>query len=252
MNSEKTSPRGTSFSTSTHWRKRKAKTGSCPGSARCPAITAHAMLSLSRGGSDAAVLREFDIETKAFVEGGFHLPEAKGGAAWLDADTLLLSSAYGGETMVDHLGLRANRPAVAARHRRRSGAGAVRGAGDQHGGVCRRRPHRRGAENLVHRPGRLLRSALWLGDATGAKTKLDLPTDIWIETHRDWLVVKRRSAWTVGGTTYPPDTMLGIVAVGVSCRRSQLHRSSSNPARAARCRASSGAPASWCFRSSTN
>ena len=53
------------------------------------------MLSLSRGGSDAAVLREFDIETKAFVDGGFMLPEAKGGVEWLDADTLLLSSAYG-------------------------------------------------------------------------------------------------------------------------------------------------------------
>ncbi len=52
--------------------------------------------------------------------------------------------------------------------------------------------------------------ALWLGDATGAKTKLDLPSDIWIETHQDWLVVKRRSAWTVGGTAYPADTMLGI------------------------------------------
>ena len=53
------------------------------------------IVSLSRGGSDAAVLREFDIETKAFVTGGFTLPEAKGGVAWIDADTLLLSSAYG-------------------------------------------------------------------------------------------------------------------------------------------------------------
>ena len=54
-----------------------------------------AIVSLSRGGSDAAVLREFDVETKAFVAGGFTLPEAKGGVAWIDADTLLLSSAYG-------------------------------------------------------------------------------------------------------------------------------------------------------------
>ena len=53
------------------------------------------MLSLSRGGSDAATLREFDIDTKTFVTDGFVLPEAKGGAEWFDADTLLLSSAYG-------------------------------------------------------------------------------------------------------------------------------------------------------------
>ncbi len=32
------------------------------------------------------------------MPGGFYLAEAKGGAAWLDADTLLLSSAAGGAT----------------------------------------------------------------------------------------------------------------------------------------------------------
>ena len=60
-----------------------------------PASDSRAILSLSRGGSDAVTLREFDIDTKHFVAGGFVLPEAKGGVDWLDADTLLLSSAYG-------------------------------------------------------------------------------------------------------------------------------------------------------------
>ena len=54
-----------------------------------------AILSLSRGGSDASVLREFDISAKAFVKDGFYLPEAKGGTAWLDRDTLLLSALTG-------------------------------------------------------------------------------------------------------------------------------------------------------------
>jgi prolyl oligopeptidase len=43
------------------------------------------------------VTREFDLVEKRFVDGGFYLPEAKGGADWLDADTLLVSSALGGE-----------------------------------------------------------------------------------------------------------------------------------------------------------
>jgi prolyl oligopeptidase len=55
-----------------------------------------AMVSLSRGGSDAVVLREFDLGTRAFVAGGFVLPEAKGYASWIDDDTLLLASAQGG------------------------------------------------------------------------------------------------------------------------------------------------------------
>src|SRR5882757_9058339 len=67
-----------------------------PGSSRV-------ILSLSRGGSDAVTLREFDVDTKSFVADGFTLPEAKGGVDWLDPDTLLLSSAYG-EGMVTSSG----------------------------------------------------------------------------------------------------------------------------------------------------
>jgi prolyl oligopeptidase len=51
------------------------------------------MLYLSRGGSDAAVLREFDLETKDFVEGGFELPEAKTSLAWANRNTLMVSTA---------------------------------------------------------------------------------------------------------------------------------------------------------------
>jgi prolyl oligopeptidase len=54
-----------------------------------------AILSLSRGGGDAVVLREFDLSTRAFVPEGFHLPEAKSTAVWLDRDTLLLASPLG-------------------------------------------------------------------------------------------------------------------------------------------------------------
>src|SRR5262245_1137273 len=57
-----------------------------------------AIVRLSRGGSDAVVLREFDLSAKAFVIGGFALAEAKSQASWLDADTLLLANAWGGDT----------------------------------------------------------------------------------------------------------------------------------------------------------
>jgi len=39
------------------------------------------MLSLSRGGADAVVIREFDTETRSFVKDGFQLVESKGGRA---------------------------------------------------------------------------------------------------------------------------------------------------------------------------
>ena len=48
------------------------------------------LISLSDGGKDAVTIREYDIGAKAFVAGGFSLPEGKQDAAWLDDDTLLV------------------------------------------------------------------------------------------------------------------------------------------------------------------
>jgi len=50
---------------------------------------------LSRGGADASVVREFDLEARAFVKDGFVLPEAKSNANWVDADTLYVASPLG-------------------------------------------------------------------------------------------------------------------------------------------------------------
>ncbi|NHK28057.1 S9 family peptidase [Parvularcula flava] len=59
------------------------------------------IITLSRGGSDAAVRREFDIATKSFVEDGFMLEEAKATTAWIDQDTMLSGMDLGEGTMTD-------------------------------------------------------------------------------------------------------------------------------------------------------
>src|ERR1019366_7834760 len=57
------------------------------------------LLTLSRGGKDASVIREFDASSKQFVAGGFSLPEAKSDVAWYDADTLLVGTDFGPGTL---------------------------------------------------------------------------------------------------------------------------------------------------------
>lgn len=52
------------------------------------------LISLSDGGEDAVVVREFDLETGKFVDGGFSLPRAKHRVAWEDADHLLVASEW--------------------------------------------------------------------------------------------------------------------------------------------------------------
>ena len=49
------------------------------------------LVNLSPGGSDAAEVREFDLEAGRFVEDGFRIPVSKNTVAWLDANTLLVS-----------------------------------------------------------------------------------------------------------------------------------------------------------------
>ena len=49
------------------------------------------MIRLSDGGEDAVTLREFDLGSARFVDGGFSLPRGKQDAAWQDADTLLVA-----------------------------------------------------------------------------------------------------------------------------------------------------------------
>ena len=62
------------------------------------------MLRLSRGGADATIAREFDLDKKAFVpaeEGGFVLPEAKSQMCYKDRDTLLVGGVFGEAEMTD-------------------------------------------------------------------------------------------------------------------------------------------------------
>ncbi|GAA0198923.1 prolyl oligopeptidase [Brevundimonas nasdae] len=61
----------------------------------------YCLISLSNGGKDAVTLREFDSVERKFVEGGIVLPESKGGADWIDKDTLLVSRDFGPGTLTE-------------------------------------------------------------------------------------------------------------------------------------------------------
>lgn len=59
------------------------------------------LISLSDGGKDAVVIREFDIAAKSFVEGGFETPEAKQVSAWAGPDTLLIATDWGDGSLTE-------------------------------------------------------------------------------------------------------------------------------------------------------
>ncbi len=59
------------------------------------------VLELSRGGADAAVMREFDVENTAFVDDGFVAPEAKSRLSWIDSDSVYIGTDFGEGTLTD-------------------------------------------------------------------------------------------------------------------------------------------------------
>lgn len=64
-----------------------------------PSNPTRCLLRLSDGGKDAVVLREFDLDGKNFVDGGFTVAEAKTNVDWLDADTLLIGTDFGDDSL---------------------------------------------------------------------------------------------------------------------------------------------------------
>jgi prolyl oligopeptidase len=172
-----------------------------------------AILYFSRGGSDASVLREFDLTQKRFVEDGFTLPEAKGGASWLDADMLILSSAFGGPEVQTTSGYArivrlwrrgtdpANAPVLFE---------GPRESVSTYASLDRTAKTER---VLFSDHFNFFEEHLWVGDRTGPKIKIDVPADANLSFHDEWFALKTRTAWTLGNTTYAPDTLLaGSVA----------------------------------------
>ncbi len=168
-----------------------------------------AILQLSRGGSDAVVLREFNLRTRDFVADGFILPEAKGYADWLDKDTLLVSSALG-EGMATRSGY-ARTTRIWKRGQDISQAQIIHEVQSESMALWARPDRSKDSATIqFFEYINFFEISVSIGDPDGVKAKLDLPGDIECAIHGDWLAVKRRSPWTIGAETYAQDTLLGI------------------------------------------
>ena len=168
-----------------------------------------AILALSRGGADAVALREFDLERKTFVADGFQLPEAKGGAAWLDRDTLLLSSTFG-ENQATNSGY-ARRVRVWKRGADVADAPVMfEGRVDSISVSGNLELTGRRRLTFVSESLDFFRTERWIGEPDGPLRKFELPEDAGFDLHRDVLLVGLRTPWEVGGRVHPSDALIAI------------------------------------------
>ncbi len=165
-----------------------------------------ALVSLSPGGSDAAIVREFDMLTREFVVDGFELPEAKSRVSWEDVDTLLVGTDFGPDSMTE-----SGYPRMVKRWRRGQPLAdaetvfigpvtdvAVGASVDRTPGY--ERTHVSRAVDFFNDEVYELRS--------GELIRIDAPTDASLSIHREWLLIELRSDWETGTASYRTGSLL--------------------------------------------
>ncbi|MFO0868374.1 MAG: prolyl oligopeptidase family serine peptidase [Pirellulales bacterium] len=166
------------------------------------------LLSLSRGGADATVIREFDPQQKRFVEGGFQLPEAKSRVAWRGPDSLFVASDFGPGSLTD-----SGYPRIVKEWRRGtplSEAQRVFEGQASDVSVAARRDLTVGFErDFVSRSITFWTSELYLRRGSEL-IRIDKPDDANAQVHREWLLIELRSDWHVAGRVYPAGAQLII------------------------------------------
>lgn len=169
----------------------------------------HCLLTLSRGGADAAVRREFDASAKAFVEDGFFVPEAKARVGWKDENTLWIGTDFGEGSLTT-----SGYPRFVREWKRGTtldeATTIFEGSVDDVavGAYSIHTPE--GRYDIVYKTPEFFRGTYFmiLGERL---VKLDIPDDASLQgLFKDQLLLTLRSDWTVGDTTYPQDALLAI------------------------------------------
>jgi len=166
-----------------------------------------ALINLSPGGSDAVVVREFDMLTREFVADGFELPEAKSEVGWDDPDTVLVGTDFGPDSLTE-----SGYPRILKRWRRRTpltdAATIFEGSRTDvsAGGSTDRTP---GFERTF--VGRSI--DFWNRQRYQLRgselISIDVPTDASsLSIHREWLLIDLRTDWSVGANTYRAGSLL--------------------------------------------
>ncbi|MFC5287743.1 prolyl oligopeptidase family protein [Actinokineospora guangxiensis] len=166
-----------------------------------------ALVELSRGGADATEVREFDLRTRAFVDGGFTLPEAKTRVGWIDADTIYVGTDFGEGSLTTSGYAR-----VMKRWTRGTPvteAVTVFEGKPEDVSAFAYRDHTPGFErDFVGRSPDFFTSEEFLLGPGGELSRIEVPDDASTSVHREWLLIHPRTDWTVGGTTYPAGSLL--------------------------------------------
>ena len=165
-----------------------------------------ALLALSPDGGDAARYREYDVVDRAFVPGGFDIPAAKNRISWAGPDELYVGTDFGPGSMTASSYPRTSR--VLRRGEQPAAATPFFEVPEDHMMAVVARDQTPGFERVLavdiidfYRSSTFLRRG-------GDWLRLDVPLDVNVDVHRQWLVLRPRTDWELAGTVHPAGSLL--------------------------------------------
>jgi prolyl oligopeptidase len=164
---------------------------------------------LSKGGGDAQVGREFDARLQQFVKDGFYLPEAKGSISWKDANTVYLQTDFGAGSLTQ-----SGYPRVAKIWKRGTPLSASQMVFEGQvtdvsvGCTAIHMPERR--YDVISREVTFYTSQTYVMEGD-RPIQLEIPDDaIFGGFFKNQLLVRLRTDWTTGSTTYRQGALISI------------------------------------------
>lgn len=181
------------------------------------------LLSLSRGGKDAAVLREFDVPSKSFVSGGFFAPEAKWRAAWANEDAIWIGTDMGAGSLT-----KSGYPRQARYWRRgeRLEQSKLVYEGQESdvavSAFASSRPE--GTRQFIERSIDFFRSEVFLVGDDLSLSKIPVPEDAdFMGTFEDRAFFLMRSAWRSGGFEFSNGSVIAVSLKDLKARPESVY-----------------------------
>ncbi|WCM18460.1 prolyl oligopeptidase family serine peptidase [Paraburkholderia bryophila] len=170
-----------------------------------------ALITLSPGGSDALVVREFDIDAQRFVAGGFAIAKAgKHTASWIDRDTLYVGWDNGRKTLT-----RSGYPREVRRWTRGTALAdapvVFKAAFGDIGVEAHYDPVER--RHSVASSVDFFDSHTYYLDSTGAPDvwhRFEVPSHVGVGGWQGWLLLEPRLDWDCDGVRHPGGALLAI------------------------------------------
>lgn len=166
------------------------------------------LVSLSPGGGDAVEVREFDVASKSFLKDGFEVPVAKTSVGWIDQNHIYIGTDFGPGSLTN-----SGYPRIVKEWTRGtplSSAVTVFTGVTTDVSVDAEHDSTPGFErDFVREATDFFHQKMFLRK-DGKLTPIDVPSDADMGVHRQWMLVGTKSAWTIGGKTWPAGALLAI------------------------------------------